>query len=405
MSGNEEVSAPAGQEPAAIDAAERRALLQMVREFSEREIGPRVAQYDLEEKLPLDILEGMAALNLFGGVISPELGGMGLDYVTFADLVEEISKVCNIMGTLVSFPSGLVGASLERYGTSEQHDRWLRPLAQGKIFGAAGVTEPRSGSDVAGMTTTYRRDGTDYILNGAKAWISNLDVASFIVTFATVDRSRKHQGVTAFVVPRDTPGLGLHPYKNKLGFRPLSTGDVVLDEVRLPADAVLGEEGAGFEVAMTAVERGRLGVAARATGVAQACLDDAVAYARQREAFGHMISEFQIVQAKITDMVIGADTARLLVRECARALDAGLRARKITSMAKMYASDIAMRNAIDAIQIHGAAGVSADHRVGRMFRDAKVLQIVEGSNDLHRALIGELQLGLRKDDSVLLTAA
>jgi alkylation response protein AidB-like acyl-CoA dehydrogenase len=252
------------------------------------------------------------------------------------------------------------------------------------------------------MTTTYRRDGSDFILNGSKAWISNLDVASFFVTFATIDRDRRHRGVTAFIVPRDTPGLGLHPYKNKLGFRPLSTGEVVLDEVRVAADAVLGAEGGGFEVAMTAVERGRLGVAARAVGVAQACLDDSVAYAREREAFGQPISEFQIVQSKITDMVTGVVTARLLVKQCAEALDRGLRARKMTSMAKMYASDVAMRSATDAIQIHGAAGVSSDYRVGRFFRDAKVLQIVEGSNDLHRALIGEMQLGLRKDDSEML---
>ncbi|MEA2445414.1 MAG: butyryl-CoA dehydrogenase [Thermoleophilales bacterium] len=399
VDGNRAVEGAAG---AGLDAADRRALVKMVREFAEREIGPRVADYDRDEKLPLDILEAMAGLNLFGGVVPVELGGLGLDYVTFAEVIEELSTVCHIMGTLASLPSGLVGASLERYGTPAQQQRWLRPLAEGKIFGAAGVTEPRSGSDVAGMTTTYRRDGSDFILNGSKAWISNLDVASFFVTFATIDRDRRHRGVTAFIVPRDTPGLGLHPYKNKLGFRPLSTGEVVLDEVRVAADAVLGAEGGGFEVAMTAVERGRLGVAARAVGVAQACLDDSVAYAREREAFGQPISEFQIVQSKITDMVTGVVTARLLVKQCAEALDRGLRARKMTSMAKMYASDVAMRSATDAIQIHGAAGVSSDYRVGRFFRDAKVLQIVEGSNDLHRALIGEMQLGLRKDDSEML---
>ena len=363
--------------------------------FARKEIAPRVAQYDRDEELPRDLLDRMAELGFFGGVIPVEDGGLGLDFVTYAQLIEEISKVCHVMGTLVSMPSGLVGASIQRYGTDEQRERWLRPLAAGEIFGAAGVTEPGSGSDVAGMTTTYRRDGTDFIINGAKAWISGLNIASFVLTFATSDRRLRHRGISAFLIPADTPGLGLHPYKDKLGFRPLSTGDVVLDDVRVPADALLGEEGEGFRVAMTAVERGRLGVAARSVGVATACLQDSIAYATERRAFNKRIAEFQIVQSKITDMATGAMTARLLVRHCAEAMQEGRRARELTSMAKMYASDVAMRSATDAFQIHGAAGVSPDHRIGRLFRDAKVLQIVEGSNDLHRALIGEIELGLR----------
>ena len=380
-----------------FDPGDRRAIVQMAAEFAAREIAPRVAAYDRAEQIPRELLDRMGALGFFGGVIPVELGGLGLDYVTFAELIEEVSKTCQILGTFVSMPSGLVGASIERFGTDAQRERWLRPLAQGEIFGGAAVTEPRSGSDVAGMTTTYKREGDEFVLNGAKAWISNLDVAEFFVTFASFDRSLRHRGITAFIVPRDTPGLGLHPYKDKLGFRPICTGEVVLDNVRLGPDALLGNEGGGFEVAMTAVERGRLGVAARAVGVAQACLEDATAYAREREAFGRSIAEFQIVQSKITDMAVGATTARLLVRECAEALEAGQRARELTSMAKMYASDVAARSAADAVQIYGAAGVSPEYRVGRMFRDAKVLQIVEGSNDLHRALIGEIQLGLRSN--------
>jgi alkylation response protein AidB-like acyl-CoA dehydrogenase len=378
-------------------AGDRRAIVRMAAEFAQREIAPLVAEYDADERLPLELLERMGALGFFGGVVAEEYGGLGLDYVTFAELVEEVSKTCQIMALFVSAPSGLVGASLERFGTAEQRERWLRPLATGEIFGATAVTEPQSGSDVAGMTTSYVRDGQDFILNGAKAWISNLDIGSFFVTFATRDRALGRRGVTAFVIPRDTPGLGLHPYKNKLGFRPLCTGEFVLADVRVGPDALLGEEGGGFEVAMTAVERGRLGVAARAVGVAQACLEDSVAYAREREAFGHPVSEFQIVQSKITDMVVGTASARALTRQCAAALQTGRRARQLTSMAKMHASDVAVRNASDAVQIHGAAGVSPDHRVGRMYRDAKVLQIVEGSNDLHRALIGEIELGLRKN--------
>ena len=375
-----------------VDAAP---LIKMASEFAEREIRPRVSAYDQAEQIPRDLLDKMGALGFFGGVIPIEQGGLGLDYVTFVELIEEVSKSCQIMGTFVSMPSGLVGASIERYGSEEQRERWLRPLAQGQIFGAAGVTEPGSGSDVAGMTTTYRGDGDEFVLNGAKAWISNLDIADFFVTFASRDRSLRHRGITAFVIPRNTPGLGLHPYKGKLGFRPLCTGELVLDDVHLGRECLLGEEGRGFEVAMTAVERGRLGVAARGVGVTQACLDDTVAYARERHAFGHSIAEFQIVQSKICDMAVAATTSRLLVRECAATMQTGVRARELTSMAKMYATDMAQRSATDAMQVHAAAGVSPDHRVGRMYRDAKVLQIVEGSNDLHRSLIGELELGLR----------
>lgn len=380
--------------------ADRRAIVAMAADFARREIAPRVADYDRREQLPRELLEEMGRLGFFGGVIPTDLGGLGLDYVTFADLIEEVSKTCQILGTFVSMPSGLVGASIEAYGTPEQQDRWLRPLAAGRIFGAAGVTEPGSGSDVAAMTTTYRRDGDDFVINGAKAWISNLDIAEFVLTFASFDRGQRHQGITAFIIPRDTPGLGLHPYKNKLGFRPICTGEVVLDDVRVGPEALLGEEGGGFRVAMTAVERGRLGVAARAVGVAQACLEDSVAYAQDRVAFRRSISEFQIVQSKICDMAVGVRTARLLVRQCAEALQEGARARQLTSMAKMYASDVAQRSATDAVQIHGAAGVSPEYRVGRMYRDAKVLQIVEGSNDLHRALIGEIELGLRGNGEV-----
>lgn len=380
-----------------VTLEEQQAFLSMVSDFMENEVAPRVAQYDLDEEIPRDILDKMADLGFFGGVLPPELGGLGLDYATFAELIEEVSKTCHILGTFVSMPSGLVGAAIEAFGSTEQKEQWLKPLAEGRIFGGAGVTEPRSGSDVAGMTTTYRRDGDSFVINGAKAWISNLDVADFIVTFATVDRSMRHRGISAFIIPRDTPGMTFHPYKDKLGFRPITTGEISLQDVRVGPEALLGNEGDGFKAAMTAVERGRLGVAARSVGVAQACLDDTVAYARDREVFGRNIADFQIVQSKVTDMVVGAETARLLVRETAQAMDEGRRARQLTSMAKMYASDIAQRSAADAMQVFGAAGVSPEYRVGRFYRDSKILQIVEGSNDVHRALIGEMELGLRSN--------
>jgi alkylation response protein AidB-like acyl-CoA dehydrogenase len=372
------------------------ALVKLVGDFARTEIAPRVAAYDAAEELPRDLLDGMAELGFFGGVLPEEYGGSGLDYMTFARVVEEISVTCNAMGCLISMPSGLVGGSIAEFGTEEQKQRWLVPLAQGQIFGSAGVTEPRSGSDVAGMTTTYKRDGDGFVISGAKAWITNIDIASFFLTFASVDRSLGRRGIAAFLIPRDTPGLRVSPYKNKLGFRPLCSGDLVLDDVRVGPEALVGNEGDGFRVAMNAVERGRLGVASRAVGLARACLEETKSYATVREAFGHAIGDFQIVQSKVTDMVVGLTTARLLVESAAEALQRGERARQLTSMAKMYASDVAFKSAADAVQVHGAYGVSPEYVVGRLFRDAKVLQIVEGSNDLHRALIAEIELGTRK---------
>ena len=384
------VTAPTSHEDVA-------ALRDLVRDFARRDVAPLVAEYDRDEQLPRHLLDKLAELGLLGGTVPERWGGSGLDHRTFATLIEEMSRVCHILGTIMSMPSGLVGGAILRYGTDEQKERWLRPLAEGQIFGAAGITEPQSGSDVAGLETTYRRDGEDFVLNGSKAWISNLDIASFYVTLATRDRSLRHKGITAFIIPADTPGLSAHPYKNKLGFRPICTGDVVLEDVRLGPEHVLGEIDQGFYAAMTGVERGRLGVAARSTGVAQACLDESVEYAKTRIIEGQSISRFQLVQAKITDMVVGVESARALVEKAADALDAGRVGRREVGLAKMYASDVAMRSATDAVQIHGAYGASPEYAVSRYFRDAKILQIVEGSNDVHRAIIGEMALGLRGD--------
>lgn len=363
--------------------------------FAARELGPLVSEYDREERLPREQLEEMGQLGFLGGTIPPEHGGQGLDYATFAALLEGVSVTCHAVATVVSMPSGLLGSSLLRYGSEEQMRRWLAPLARGEIFGAAAISEPDSGSDLSAIRTAYRRDGTDFVIDGAKAWISNLDIASFLLTFACADPGVAGAPVTAFLVPADTPGVTLAPYRDKLGFRPLCVGDVGFEGVRVPADAVLGEEGNGLRIAMGAVERGRIGVAARCVGMTAACLEDTVAYTRSRRAFGKAIAEFQLVQGAVADMRVGLTTARLLTRESAEAFDAQRPTRQLTSMAKMHAADVACRSTGDAVKVFGAAGVSDRHRVGRLFRDAKVMQTVEGPNDLHRALVGEIELGLR----------
>jgi alkylation response protein AidB-like acyl-CoA dehydrogenase len=297
----------------------------------------------------------------------------------------------------MTLASGLVGSSIETYGTEEQKQRYLAPLARGERFGGAGVTEARSGTDVSDMDTTCRRDGDDYILNGAKMWISFLDVASWFLTFAHlgVDEGSGRKRICAFIVDADLPGVSVHPVNNKFGFRPIKTGELALEDVRVPRAALLGEEGRGFGVAMNAVENGRLGVASRATGLAQAAVDAMVAYARERIVFRAPIAKLQMVQEMIADSATSTDAARLLVLRLADLKDRGLRARSEASMAKQFASDTAMNAALAAFQIHGAYGVSEDYPVGRYLRDAKVFQIVEGNNQLHRALISEGLTGLR----------
>jgi alkylation response protein AidB-like acyl-CoA dehydrogenase len=370
-----------------IAVEESSALVEMVTAFARDVVAPRVEAYDEAEHLPRDILHRMADLGLFGGTVPEHLGGAGLDHATYAAVIEAMSTVDHCLGVLMSMPSALVGSGLLKHGTSEQQKRWLTPLASGEIFGCAGVTEPQSGSNVAAMETTYRRVGEGFVINGAKTWITNIDIASFIVTFATIDRNAGRAGVSAFVIPLNSPGLSTHPFKNKLGFRPLCSGEVVLDDVHVGPEALLGEEGEGYGIAMGAVERGRLSVAARAVGLAQGCLDDSVAYAEQRVIAGTPIAEHQMTRAKLAQMATEIQAARLLVRDCARAMDEGFRGRTEASMAKMYASDVAQRVATEAVQIHGAYGVSPEFRVGRAYRDAKVFQLVEGTNEIHRLLI------------------
>ena len=330
---------------ASVSEEERQELIAAVRAFALEVVAPQVAEYDRAESLPRSLLEKMAAAGFFGGTIPEEWGGAGLDHVTYVMVIEEMSRVDHTLGVLMSMPSALVGSGLLVYGTDEQKKQWLVPLARGEIFGGAGVTEPHSGTDVADMDTTYERDGDEFVLRGVKIWISNLDIASFFITFATRDRSLRHNGISAFIVPADASGVEKIPFRNKLGFRPICTGEFVLNGVRLPAESLLGAEGEGFRVAMTAVERGRLAVAARAVGLASACLEDAVEYARQRIVFGRAIGEYQLVQKKLADMAVEIEAARLLVRHCAEALDRGERARIEASMAKMYATDVVQRAA------------------------------------------------------------
>jgi len=376
---------------------EQEDMRRLAREFAEREIAPHVADYDRDERFPAELVRRAGELGLAGGIVPTEYGGAGLDHVTFAALIEEISHTCHAVACALTFPSGLVGNSLLRYGTEAQKRQYLEPLARVQTFAGAGVTEARSGTDVSDMDTTARVVGGDYVISGAKMWISFLGAASFFLTFAHlgVDERSGRKRICAFIVDKDRPGVSVHQLKNKFGFRPLETGELVLEDVRVPRDALVGEEGQGFEIAMSAVESGRLGVAARAVGLAQACCDISIGYAKERRVFRQPIGKFQLVQQMVSGMVCGTESARLLTYRLAWLKDNGRRARDAASMAKMVASDVALSAATNAFQIHGAYGVSDEYPVARYLRDAKVFQIVEGNNQLHTALIAEAHLGMR----------
>jgi len=371
----------------------------MVRDFAAGEVAPGVVARDREEAFDRDLVRAMGELGLLGGVIPEAFGGAGLDHGTFALSVREMSRVDHLMGLAMTFPSGLAGAGILGFGTEEQRQELLPDLCAGRTMAAAGITEPQSGTAVSDMHTVCRRGpGDTYILNGQKTWISFIDVCDWLITFATLDRAGGRAGACAFIVPRDTPGLTLKPFKNKLGFRAVASGEVFLDEVTLPARNRVGEEGQGLDIAMAAVETGRLGVASRALGIAQDCLDRSVDYAQTREVFGQPIGRFQFVQSMITDMVVGIEGADAMITSLAHQRDLGHRARREASLAKMHASDVAMNCAMNAVQIHGAYGTHEEYHVGRHFRDAKVLQIIEGQNQLHRGMVAEYALGYRKPE-------
>lgn len=375
----------------------QRQLRDMIKEFGEKEITPYVEEYDRQEEFPVGIIQKAADLGLMGACIPEKYGGTGLDYLTYALLIEWVACYCQIVALALSAPGGLVGSGLLQYGSEEQKQKYLVPLTRGEVFAGGGVTEPRSGSDVGGTETRCVKDGSTFIINGAKAWISFLMHSQWFISFGTIDKSRKHRGLCAFIVEADQPGVSRSPYRNKVGFRPLSTGDLVFDGVRIPRENLIGEEGQGFQVAMCAVENGRLTVAARCIGVAQTCLGKSIQYAKERVVFHNPIGRYQQIQGMIVDMVVGIEAARYFTYRLAQLKDMGLRGRREASIAKLYASEVLMKTATDAMQIFGAYSCSSEYPIGRLWRDAKFFQIIEGPNQIHRNLIAEYALGYRTD--------
>jgi len=376
---------------------EQRLVRQAVRDFAEKEIRPHVERYEREQRYPLELIAKLPALGFMGPMIPERYGGSFQDVLTYGVVCEELARVDWVVASVVSVANSLVAGSVLRFGSAAQKERWLPGIAKGEILCSACLTEPGGGTDLANLRTTATNDGTGWRLTGTKVFISHAAHAGLFFVVATLDRARKHKGVTAFLVdPRATSGITVRDFPMRTLKRD-NLAEVHFEDALVPQEALLGVEGGGFPILGSALDMGRYSVAARCVGQAQRALELAASYATQREAFGQKIGEFQMIQQKIADMVCRTEAARALVYRLGRMKDAGVeRASMESSMAKLWASEAATRNALDAIQIHGGYGLAQEYEIGRLLLEAKALELGEGTSELHRKLIAEFYLGLRK---------
>jgi butyryl-CoA dehydrogenase len=366
---------------------EQQMLQTMARDFAQKEVLPKAAEIDKNHRHPAELVKRMAELGLLGVAVPEEYGGSGMDNVSYALAMEEISRACASTGVIMSVNNSLVCDPIMRFGTEAQKREFLAPLASGQKLGCFALSEPEAGSDAAAQTTTALPDGDAWVLQGTKNWITNGPVADVCVLFAMTDRSKGHRGISAFIVPMKTPGVRAGEPDDKLGIRGSKSSQVFLDDARLPKDALLGEVGQGFKVAMSTLDGGRIGIAAQALGIARACLEDSVDYALQRKTMGQPIAYHQAISFKLADMATEIEAARLLTLRAAYLKDAGQAYGKAAAMAKLYASDVANRAAREAIQIFGGNGYVTEFPVERHFRDAKITEIYEGTSEIQRIVI------------------
>lgn len=372
---------------------EQQAFRALARDFLEREAVPHRMQWDRDESVDLAIVPKMAELGFFGLTIPEHYGGVGGDYVTYSLAMEELGRADSALRGIVSVSSGLVGKSILDHGTEDQKQEWLPQLAAATKLGCFGLTEPGHGSDAGNLTTRATRDGDDWLLDGQKVFITNgtwADVA--LVLARTSDDGPR--GITAYLVPTDTPGFEAREIHGKLGLRGQATAELFLQGVRVPDSARLGEVGQGFKIAMGTLDKGRLAVASSCVGIVQGCLEASVAYATERTQFGRPIASFQLVQDLIADISLDADAARLLAWRCADLIDRGEPFGTAASKAKLFASEAAVRAAGNAIQIHGGAGYVDDFPVAKYLRDARVMTLYEGTSQIQKLLIGRAETGV-----------
>ncbi len=376
---------------------EQRLVQQTARAFAEAEILPNIRAWDAGGEVHREVFDKLGALGFLGAPVPTQYGGAGADYIAFALLCEELERADTAFRVVQSVHVGLNSLSLLQWGSEEQRQRWLVPQARGEKLATFGLTEPGVGTDAANLTSTARRVAGGYVLNGQKMWISLADIADHFLVFASVDRSRGWRGITAFLLERGMSGLTTGTLHGKLGIRAGNTGLLTFEDLFVPDDQRLGEEGEGFLIAMSAIDQGRYTVAAGAVGLAQACLDASLLYAHQRETFGQEIGRHQLVAQMLAKMVAGIDAGRLLVWRAGALKNHGRRNTRETSLAKWHATDHAVASALDAIQIHGANGYSNEFPVERYLRNAKAATIYEGTSQLHTLIQADYALGYRSD--------
>ena len=376
---------------------EQRMLRKMVRNFVDKEIIPNMREWDERGYFDPIIWKRLKELGLLGVCIPEKYGGSGMDYNSLAIVCKELERGDTAFRTAVSVHTGLNSMTLLQWGTEEQKQKYLVPQAKGEKIGAFGLTEPGAGSDVASLGTTAVKDGDHYILNGSKTWISLCDVADHFIVFAYTDKSKKHHGISASIVERTMPGFSSKSIKGKLGIRSGNTGELFFDQVRVPKENLLGQEGEGFKIAMSALDNGRFTVAAGAVGLIMACLEESVKYCHERKTFGKEIGKHQLVQQMIANMEAGLQMSRLLVYRAGELKNKGLRNTRETSLAKWQACNFANKAADDAVQIHGAYGYSNEYPVERFLRNSKAPVIYEGTREIHTIMQAEYVLGYRED--------
>ncbi|MGB9976274.1 acyl-CoA dehydrogenase family protein [Thermovenabulum sp.] len=378
-----------------FDLTEEQVMIKkMMTEFADKEVAPFASENDREEKFPWDIVKKMGELGIFGTVIPEEYGGGGFDYISHAIVAEELGRVDSSVRGIYSVQISLVALTILKWGTEEQKKKYLPKLASGEILGCFGLTEPNSGSDVVSMQSSAVEDGDYYILNGNKMWITNGGVADIAIIFAKTDKSMGHKGITAFIVEKGTEGFSSKDIHNKLGLRASNTAELILQDVRVPKENILGNVGDGFKVAMSALDNGRYTVAAGCVGLAQGCYDVAKKYAVERIQFGKPIAGHQLVQELFADMIVEIEAGRLLVYRAGHLKNKHLPHTREVSMAKLFCSEMVNRVAYKALQVFGGYGFSSEFPIERYYRDARINTLYEGTSQIQKLIIANRELGI-----------
>ncbi len=370
----------------------QREIQRTAREFAARELTPNARKWDEEHHFPAEVVKKLAEMGFMGIAVPEAWGGSGLDAVSYALAMEEISRGCASTGVIMSVNNSLYCDPILKYGTDEQKKQWLTPFARGEKLGCFGLTEPASGSDAGTMKSVAVRKGDEYIINGSKNWITNGPQADACVLFVLTAPEKGNKGITAFIVPTDTPGFVRAKPDRKLGICASGSCTIFFEDMKLSAKNVIGEENGGFKVAMSTLDGGRIGIGAQALGIARAAFEEALAYAKERKSFGKPIAEHQAIQFMLSDMATEIDAARLLIFQAAHLKDQGLRHTTESSMAKLYASEMAGRVTTKAVQIHGGYGYSKEFDAERHFRDARITEIYEGTSEIQRLVISSALL-------------